>query len=57
MAFLLERFNLMCFTFLREAIKSFLPIENHFINLFYKTLLKIHFSVSSKQVYQNDFTK
>jgi len=57
MALLLERFNLMCFTFLREAIKSFLPVENHFINLFYKTLLEMHFSVSLKQVYENGFTK
>jgi len=36
MALFLERFNLMCFTFLKEAIKSFLPVENHFINSFYK---------------------
>jgi len=57
MALFLERFNLMCFTFLREAIKSFLPVENHFINPFYKTLLEMHFSVSSKQVYENGFTK
>ena len=33
MALLLERFNLMCFTFLREAIKSFLSVENPFIAL------------------------
>jgi len=57
MALLLERFNLMCFTFLREAIKSFLPVENQFINPFYKTLLEMHFSVSSKQVYENGFIK
>jgi len=36
---------------------KFLPVENHFINLFHKTLLEMHFFVSSKQVYKNGFTK
>jgi len=39
MALLLEGLNYVYLTFLREAIKSFLPDENHFINPFYKTLL------------------